>query len=93
METDDDHFEKMDGHALPQHRVESLEELWALIKFRLVAQGSVERIDAEIDRMVRAWVEHIDASAERAEQFRTRLFALAREALTEDDEAMRKRPH
>ena len=43
--------------------------------------------------MVRAWVEHIDASAERAEQFRSRLFALAREALTEDDEAMRKRPH
>ena len=94
METDDDQIAKlMSEDQQTRHAHLTLPELWALIKFRLVAQGSVERIDAEIDRMVGAWVEHIDTSAERAEQFRTRLFALAREALTEDDAAMRKRPH
>ena len=97
METDDDRLSRViaDADAQPADRYAgtTLEELWALIKFRLVAQGSVERIDAEIDRMVRAWTEHIDASAERAETFRSRLFTLAREALTEDDEAMRKWRH
>ena len=68
METDDDRLRRViaDADAQPADRYAgtTLEELWALIKFRLVAQGSVERIDAEIDRMVRAWTEHIDASAE-----------------------------
>ena len=65
METDDDKFAKMVGHAQPPpHRIETLDELWAVIKFRLIAQGSVERIDAEIDRMVQAWIEHIDPSVE-----------------------------
>ena len=96
METDDDNLSKVlaDAQTTDRHARTTLEEqLWALIKFRLVAQGSVERIDAEIDRMVRAWIEHVDASAEKAEAFRARLFALAREALTEDDEAMRKWRH
>lgn len=94
METDDDKFAKMVGHAQPPpHRIETLDELWAVIKFRLIAQGSVERIDAEIERMVQAWTEHINPSLDSAEDFRTRLFKLAREALTEDDAAMRKRRH
>ena len=43
--------------------------------------------------MVQAWTEHINPSLDSAEDFRTRLFKLAREALTEDDAAMRKRRH
>lgn len=93
METDDDNIAKMIETAMPRQRVQTLEELWAVIKFRLIAQGSVERIDAEIERMVCAWVDHIDPSIERADEFRARLFKLVREGLTEDDEAMRKRSH
>jgi hypothetical protein len=94
METDDDNFAKMFEHAQPpQHRIQTIEELWAVIKFRLIAQGSVARIDAEIERMVQAWAEHINPSRDSAEDFRSKLFKLAREGLTEDDEAARKRWH
>jgi hypothetical protein len=95
METDDDNFAEMFEHdrSLPRHRVQTLDELWALIKFRLIAQGSVERIDAEIDRMVCTWIEHVNPSPESAEDFRSRLFKAAREALVEDDEARQRRPH
>lgn len=94
MEMDDEHLETFEqAQPWPRHRVQTIEELWALIKFRLIAQGSVERIDAEIDRMVQTWIEHVNPSPEAAEDFRARLFKAAREALIEDDEAMKRRPH
>jgi hypothetical protein len=64
--------------------VETAEELWALIKFRLVAFGEPERIEAEIERVVETWKTHIDPSRDSIEQFRTKLYALVREGLDED---------
>jgi hypothetical protein len=83
--------EGQEGDPFPRQRVETLEELWALIKFRLVAHGEVPAIEAEIERMVEAWTKHIDSSPTSAEDFRSRLYNLVREALKEDEEAMARR--
>jgi hypothetical protein len=65
-------------------RVETTEELWALLKFRLVAFSDPERIEAEIERMVEAWRMHIDQTGLTADEFRAKLYALVREGLDED---------
>ena len=68
----------------PTHKVGSEEEMWALIKFRLVAFGDPSRIEIEIDRMVAAWKKDFDPSGEAIEVFRQKLYSLVREGLDED---------
>jgi hypothetical protein len=74
-------------------QITTLEEMYALIKFRLVSLSTADAIEAEINRMVDCWVKNIDPSIEGAEALRTRLFTLARDGLIEDDEAMKRRKH
>jgi hypothetical protein len=79
----DDELPSTTGPGITR-RVETTEELWALIKFRLVAFGEPEKIEAEIERMVETWKTHIDQTGLTADEFRTKLFNLVREGLDED---------
>jgi hypothetical protein len=78
--------EKMPSTAEPggTRRVDSIEELWALIKFRLVAFNDPERIEREIEHIVETWHIHIDKSGLSCDELREKLRALVREGLDED---------
>jgi hypothetical protein len=67
--------------------INSADELWEVIRFRLLALGKDGLIKEEIERMVRAWQIHIDPSGMSAEEFRSKLYTLVREGMIADSEA------